>query len=389
MELSPIAQKIQPSPTLSLSARARKMKAEGKDVIALSAGELDFPPPDEVLEAAREAINSGDIRYTAASGMPALKKAICERYARKYGLKISPENVVVSSGAKHALANTLLALLKPSDKVVIPSPYWVSYPEMVKLAGGLPVVVETEPENEFKITTGQFEQVAESGVRVIMLNSPSNPTGAIYSYQEIIELYQIARQNDIIILADEIYEDLILSGEYFSFAQLGDDIFENVVIISGVSKTYAMTGWRIGWAVGHPELIAAIGRIQAHQTSNPCTISQYASIAALEKCDYFPARVVQQIRRRRDIALEALREIPGFEPIPPRGAFYIFCDVKGAIQRANMNSSTELAEYLLEKALVATVPGEAFGVPSFLRLSIAASETQIVQAIKRIKQALT
>ena len=382
MRLSELAGKINPSPTLSLSARARRMKAEGKDVIALSAGELDFPPPKEVIDAAKRALDSGDIRYTAASGMPALKQAVCDRYRRKYNLAISSENVVISSGAKHSLANVLLALLNPGDEVIIPVPYWVSYPEMVKLAGGKPVFVRTSPENRFKLTVEMLENAATEKTRVLMLNSPNNPTGTVYARDEIEAIYRFARERSIVVLADEIYEDLVFSGGFFSFAQIGGEIFENVVIVSGVSKTYAMTGWRIGWAVGHPELIAAVGRIQAHQTSNPCTVSQYASIAALNECDYFPKMVVEQIRRRRQIALDMLRKIPGFKPIEPDGAFYIFCDVSGALGE-RFASSTELAEYILENALVAAVPGEAFGMPGFLRISIAASEEQIREAIER------
>ncbi|MCD6531883.1 aminotransferase class I/II-fold pyridoxal phosphate-dependent enzyme, partial [bacterium] len=260
MRLSELAGKINPSPTLSLSARARRMKAEGKDVIALSAGELDFPPPKEVIDAAKRALDSGDIRYTAASGMPALKQAVCDRYRRKYNLAISSENVVISSGAKHSLANVLLALLNPGDEVIIPVPYWVSYPEMVKLAGGKPVFVRTSPENRFKLTVEMLENAATEKTRVLMLNSPNNPTGTVYARDEIEAIYRFARERSIVVLADEIYEDLVFSGGFFSFAQIGGEIFENVVIVSGVSKTYAMTGWRIGWAVGHPELIAAVGR---------------------------------------------------------------------------------------------------------------------------------
>ena len=387
MKISALARSLHSSPTLSLSAKARAMKARGIDVIALSAGELDFSPPDVVVEAAEKSIEAGNIKYTAAIGMPKLRESVAKRYSQKYNASIDAQNIAITVGAKQALANTLLALIEPGDEVIIPAPYWVSYPEMVELARGKAVFVETTAGKNFHLEPEKFENAISEKTRILMLNSPSNPTGAVYSESELTEIFEIAKRHNIIILADEIYEDLILDGEFFSFIQFHENIFDNVVVISGISKTFAMTGWRIGWAIAAPELISALGRIQGHQTSNSCTISQYAAIAALEKANDFAPKIVREIRKRRDVAIEMLSQIPGFKPVKPAGAFYIFCDVKDALGK-KFSSSAKLSEFLLENAHVAAVPGEAFGIEGYLRISIAASMKNIAEAITRIKNTI-
>jgi len=387
MQLSNLSQSIKASLTLSLSAKARAMRARGLDVIALSAGELDFSPQKEILEAGKRTIDSDNVRYTSASGMPVLRKSVADKYSQKYGSQLAAENVIISSGAKQSLANGLLTLIDPDDEVIIPAPYWVSYPEMVKLARGKAVFIDTSSEQGFKITPEQIHAALSSRSKVLLLNSPSNPTGAVYTKKEIEAIAKILDGTDVNIISDEIYENLVLDGEYFSFLQSGTEILDNVLVVSGVSKTYAMTGWRIGWAIGNPQIIAAMGRMQSHQTSNACTISQYAAIEALARGDSFSIKVTPIIRKRRDIALELMKKIPGFEPFIPHGAFYIFCDVRDAIED-RFKSSVELAEYLLEKALVAIIPGEAFGAPGFVRISIAASEEAITEALGRIGEAL-
>ncbi len=387
MKISEVAGSIHPSPTLSITARARAMRAEGKNIISLSSGELDLDPPDAVRQTAKNIIDSGNIKYTSASGMPELRQTIASKYSKKYDIPLSMNNVVVSAGAKHALANSLLCITEPGDEVIIPVPYWVSYPEMVKLAKAKPAFVETRPENSFKLQPEMFSQSITPQTRAMILNSPSNPTGAVYSPEEIEQIYKIARDNHIFIISDEIYENLILEGEFFSLLQLGDEVFENALIISGVSKTYAMTGWRIGWAIGNSDLISALGRIQSHQTSNPCTISQYAAISALKQCDNFVEKLPKIIRERRDFAIDFIRKISGFEVIVPKGAFYLFCDVRKAIS-GKFKNSMELSEYILETAEVATVPGEAFGMPGFIRISIADSIPNIAEALERISSAL-
>ncbi len=388
MKLSQVAQSVVPSSTLSLVAKAQAMKAQGLDVISLSAGELDMPPPRAVRESAKEFIDGGKIRYTAAAGIPALRSAIAEEYAAKYGLRLGAENVIVTAGAKQAVFNAVLATVDRGDQVIIPAPYWVSYPEMVKMVRGEVVVVHTRAEDGFKITPEALERHITERTAALILNTPSNPTGAVYTKEEISRLLELARKHSFVIISDEIYESLVLEGEHASVLHFGADALEYAVMISGASKSFAMTGWRIGWALGHPELVDAMTRLQAHQTSNACTISQHAVLAALREAKGFAREVVDILRRRRDRAVELLRTIPGFAPIKPAGAFYIFCDVRGAL-RDRFESSAELAEFILERALVAVVPGEGFGAPGFLRFSIAVSEETFAEAAQRIKNALS
>ncbi len=387
MKISSLASSIKGSPTLRLSAQAAEMRSRGLDVIALSAGELDLKPPKVVVDAAKKAIDDGIIKYTAASGMPKLHDAVAQKFAIKHNIELKRENVIITVGAKQALSNIMITILEPDDEVLIPTPYWVSYPEMVKLARGKPVIVETAAEHKFKIKADDIEKNASARTKALLLNSPSNPTGAIYSRTELEDIIAICRKKGIAIISDEIYFTIVLDGEHTSLLDFGKDVLDYAIIINGVSKAYAMTGWRLGWAIANPEIISAMGRIQSHQTSNACTISQYAAIAAMGNADDFAPKVVSLMRERRKIAMELLENIQGIEPLEPDGAFYIFCDVRKLLGE-RFASSEKLSEYLLQNALVATVPGEAFGMPGFLRISIAIDKDKLSEALNRIAKAI-
>ncbi len=386
MRISSLAEKIFPSMTLSLTAKAAEMRKKGLDVISLSSGELDFKPPKEVIIAAEEAMRAGKIKYTAASGMPELKEVLAQKYTDMYGTPISRNNIIVSAGAKQSLLNALLTVIEPGDDVLVPTPYWVSYPEMIKLARGKIILVPSKMSDEFKVNPDVISKYITDKTTAIMLNSPSNPTGSIYSRLELENIVNFLPEK-IAIISDEIYEELVFEGEHYSLLSFGSEIFKKAIIISGVSKTYAMTGWRIGWAIGDPDIVAAMGRIQAHETSNPCTISQYATIAALSHCDFFCNQLGPIIKERRDFTLNLLKDIPEIKPFSPKGAFYIFCDIKGLLNN-KVPTSLIFSKLLLEKALVATVPGEAFGAPGFLRISIAESKDRIAEAFTRIKKTI-
>ena len=387
MNISTLANSIEGSPTLRLSAQASEMRSRGLDVIALTAGELDLKPPAVVVETAKNVMDRGIIKYTSASGMPQLRDTVAKKFSERHNIDIKRENVIITAGAKQALSNLMLTILEPNDEVLIPIPYWVSYPEMVKLARGKPVFINTDAENKFKVRASDVERHSSSRTRAIMLNSPSNPTGAVYSRGELEDIISVCKERDILIVSDEIYFTIVLDGEHTSLLDFGSDFQNYAVVINGVSKAYAMTGWRLGWAIAAPDIVSAMGRIQSHQTSNPCTISQYAAMSALECADDFAPEVVEVMRRRREIALEKLQKIDGFAPIIPEGAFYFFCDVRKNLGE-RFSSSEALSEFLLKNALVATVPGEAFGMPGFLRISIAIDEEKIVEAFDRIEKAL-
>ncbi len=388
MKLSSLAMSINPSPTLALSALAASMKAQGKDIISLSAGELDIAPAELINNAAKKAIDEAKIRYTASAGLPLLRKTIAEKTSRKHNIALTMKNVVVTSGAKQAISNAILALLEPGEEVIFPAPYWVSYPEMVTLARGKSVIIPTTSETNFKLTPELLMNYISAKSKILILNSPSNPTGMLYSFSEIEALVEIARKANFTIISDEIYDCLVFDGKHTSLLDFGNEILDHAVVINGVSKTYAMTGWRLGWAIGNEEIISAMDNIQAHQTSNACTISQYATIAALEKADEFIEHLVPLMAKRKDTAIALFSKIQGIVPIIPQGAFYIFCDVRNKLTEKYFPSSQALAKYLLEEALVATVPGEDFGMPGFLRISITASEETIAEAASRIERAL-
>jgi len=382
---------MQESQTMRISNLAGKMKAEGKDVVSLSAGEPDFPTPDHVNQAGIDAIKSGFTRYTANSGISELKKAIIEKFRRDNGLEFQENQIIVSNGGKQTLANTFLALCEEGGEVIVPAPFWVSFPEMVRLAGGTPVIVHTTIESEYKITPLQLEKAITPKTKIVVLNSPSNPTGAVYNEAEVRALMQVLEGREIFVLSDEMY-DMIVYGGIRPFSPARIPAMKDWVIVSnGVSKTYAMTGWRIGYLAGPKWLIDACDKIQSQTTSNPNAIAQKAAVAAL----IGDQRIVEERRlefeKRRDYMYAALNSIPGFRTALPQGAFYIFPDISGVLgQTFNgvvMQDSADVAEYLLKEHFVATVPGDAFGAPNNLRLSYAASIASLEEAVNRIRRA--
>ncbi len=382
---------MQESQTMRISNLAATMKAEGKDIVSLSAGEPDFPTPDNVNQAAIAAINAGFTRYTTNSGIPELKKAILAKFRRDNQLEFQENQIIVSNGGKQTLANTFLALCQEGDEVIVPAPYWVSFPEMVRLASATPVIVHTTLETEYKMTPEQLERAITPKTKVLVLNSPSNPTGSVYSEEEVRALAKVIEGRGIFILSDEMY-DMIVYGDVRPFSPAGITSMKDWVIVSnGVSKTYAMTGWRIGYLAGPKWLIDACDKIQSQTTSNPNAIAQKAAVAALTGDQGIVEERRAEFEKRRDYMYQALNSIPGFKTALPMGAFYIFPDVSAlfgqTFNEVVMKDSADVAEYLLKVHHVATVPGDAFGAPENLRLSYAASITSLEEAINRIRRA--
>ncbi|MDD4689756.1 MAG: pyridoxal phosphate-dependent aminotransferase [Eubacteriales bacterium] len=385
---------ISASPTLAIDAKYKAMLAEGIDVVGFGTGEPDFDTPNNIKKAAIEAIEKGYTKYTPASGILALKKAVCEKFKRENGLDYGPSQIVISNGAKHSLVNTFDAILNPGDEVIIPAPYWVSYPEMVKLADGVPVEVQATEEDGFKVTVAQLKSVLSDRTKAIVINSPSNPTGMIYSAKELMEIADFAVENDLFVVSDEIYEHLIYSeGEgHVSIASFGEEIKKRTIVINGVSKSYAMTGWRIGYAAATPEIANVMSNIQSHAASNPSSISQYAAIEALEG----PQDSVEQMRlafkERREYMVNRINSIEGVSCLMPDGAFYVMMNIsalKGkTIQGKVINSSDDFCDILLEKALIALVPGSGFGADDFVRWSYAASMEKIRSGLDRLEKFL-
>ena len=382
---------MQESQTMRISNLAATMKAEGKDIVSLSAGEPDFPTPDNVNQAAIAAINAGFTRYTTNSGIPELKQAILAKFRRDNDLEFQTNQIIVSNGGKQTLANTFLALCQEGDEVIVPAPYWVSFPEMVRLASATPVIVHTTLENEYKMTPAQLEAAITPKTKVLVLNSPSNPTGSVYSEDEVRALVKVIEGRGIFVVSDEMY-DMIVYGDVRPFSPARIPAIKDWVIVSnGVSKTYAMTGWRIGYLAGPKWLIDACDKIQSQTTSNPNAIAQKAAVAALTGDQGIVEERRAEFEKRRDYMYQALNSIPGFKTALPKGAFYIFPDVSGVFgQTFNgvvMKDSVDVAEYLLKVHHVATVPGDAFGAPENLRLSYAASISSLEEAINRIRRA--
>lgn len=389
--LSERVARIKPSPTLAVSAKAAELKRAGRDVIGLGAGEPDFDTPDHIKAAAIEAIRAGRTKYTAVDGLIELREAICEKFRRDNQIEYQPDQVLVSCGAKQSIYNLATALLGPGDEVIIPAPYWVSYPDIVLLADATPVIVSADAGQNFKITPAQLEAAITPRTRLLILNSPSNPTGVAYTRAELEGLAEVLRRHPRVITAtDDIYEHMFWGDEPFcSLLTAAPDLHEQVVTINGVSKAYAMTGWRIGYAAGPRKLIGAMKKIQGQSTSNPCSISQYASLAALTGDQSCLGEMTRAFRERHDWLLKALNELPGISCLPADGAFYAFPDVSGAIKALDgVDDDTDFAEYLLEKAGVAVVPGIAFGAPGHVRLSFACSLETLQQAVERIAAAL-
>ncbi len=366
------------------------MKAEGIDVIGFGAGEPDFDTPDNIKEAGIKAINEGLTRYTAASGIVELKEAICKKLRVDNNLEYSPDNIVISSGAKHSIFNALMAVINPGDEVIVGIPYWVSYPEMIRLAGGVPVYIETKEEKDFKFTTEDLERVRTDKTKALILNSPSNPTGAIYEKGELIEIANWAVKNGIIVISDEIYEKLVYDGEHISIASLNSEIKDLTIVINGMSKAYAMTGWRIGYAAANNEIAKVMSNVQSHTTSNPCSISQYASVEGIlgDQDDVYKMR--EEFKKRRDFMVDKVNSIKGLSCRKPKGAFYIMVNItemKGkTIDGITINDSLDMAKLLLDKAKVAVIPGIGFGADDYIRLSYATSMENIEEGLNRIQE---
>jgi aspartate aminotransferase len=384
-------QRVRPSPTGAVLALAAELRAAGRDVISLGAGEPDFDTPAHIQDAAIAAIRGGQTRYTQIDGTPELKDAIRAKFLRDNGLKYERSQILVSSGAKQTCFQACQAVLSAGDEAIVPAPYWVSYPDMVRLAEAEPVFIQTELESDFCITPEQLEAAITKKTRFLFLNSPSNPTGACYSAEQFAALGEVLRQHPrIVIASDEIYEHIHWANEpYASFAQACPDLADRTITINGVSKAYAMTGWRIGYAGGPQALITAMKTLQSQSTSNACSISQAASVAALNGDQGCVRTMNAAYRQRSDYIVEALNSVPGFECRAGEGAFYAFPRVTGAIERRKLRNDTELVEYLLQEADVAMVPGAAFGAPGYLRISFACSMDTLEQCVARIKGALS
>jgi len=373
--------KIKPSSTLAITSKAKKLKSEGHDVINLSAGEPDFDTPDFIKEAACEAIKSGFTKYTPTTGIPELKKLICEKFKKDNSLDYTPEQIVVSCGAKHSIFNTLVALVNPGEEVIIPCPYWVSYPEMVNLCEGIPRFVRATPENNFKLTIKDLERQINAKTKLLILNSPSNPTGCVYNLDELKEIAKICVKKKIFVVSDEIYEKLIYDNlKHISIASLNKDIYDLTITVNGLSKSYSMTGWRIGYLGGPQDIVEAISKLQDHSTSNPTSISQKAALSALSAPDDFPRKICQEFWKRRDYLVCRLKELKKISYVTPQGAFYIFCD----ISKTGLDSLT-LANRLLEEAKVALIPGEGFGKDDYVRISFATSIEEIEKGMDRLQ----
>ncbi|MSP61790.1 MAG: pyridoxal phosphate-dependent aminotransferase [Myxococcales bacterium] len=389
MQIARRAQAIAPSPTLALTARAKALAAKGVDVVGFGAGEPDFDTPAHIKLAAVEALHRGHTKYTPTGGIPELKAAIASRLAIDQGLDYRPEELLVSCGAKHSLYNLFQALLDPGDEVVILAPYWVSYPDIVMLAGGVPVIVPTRPEDGYAPRPEALAKAIGPRTRALLLNSPSNPTGALLSREQLTGIAEVVRGHDCLIVSDDIYGALVYGGRTFlNIAQAAPDLKPRTVVINGCSKAYAMTGWRIGWAAGPAELIAAMQKVQDQSTSNPTSIAQHAAVAALIGPSEPIEQMVMEFDKRRRWLVEALNAIPGITCAEPGGAFYVFPDVRGLLRKRHrgqvLTGSADLAEALLVDHLVAAVPGAPFGAEGYLRLSFATSLAAIEKGVARI-----
>ncbi|MEH7441666.1 pyridoxal phosphate-dependent aminotransferase [Bacillus sp. JJ1122] len=378
---------LTPSSTLAITAKAKELKAQGKDVIGLGAGEPDFNTPQHIIDAAVKSMNEGFTKYTPSGGLPELKKVIASKLKRDQGLEYKPNEIIVTNGAKHGLYTLFQVLLNDGDEVIIPIPYWVSYPEQVKLAGGNPVYVEGLEQNDFKITPEQLKEKISSKTRAVIINSPSNPTGMVYSREELKALGDVCLEKGILIISDEIYEKLIYGNtQHVSIAEISEDLKEQTIIINGVSKSHSMTGWRIGYAAGNSKIINAMTDLASHSTSNPTTPAQYASIAAYNGSQEAVEMMRTAFEERLEIIHAKLNETPGFSCVKPQGAFYLFPNAKEAARLSGCKDVDEFAEVLLTEANVAVVPGSGFGAPDNLRLSYATSLDQLEEAISRIHQ---
>lgn len=383
---------IKPSLTLEITAKAKKMKASGISVIGFGAGEPDFNTPEYIINAAKHALDIGFTKYTPASGMQELKVAICEKFLKDNGLSYQPSDIVVSSGAKSSLYHAICAIVDDGDEVILPSPFWLTYPELVGLAGGKTVFVETKAENGYKITAEELERAITPKTKCFILNSPNNPTGAVYSEEEIKSLAKVVEKHGLYVVSDEIYEKLVYGGaKHYSIAACGEYLKEHTVIVNGMSKTYSMTGWRIGYVAAPAEIAKAISSMQSHTTSNACSIAQYASVAALQSAesDAFVSEMQKVFDERRKYMMQRLSEIKGLKYTEPQGAFYLFVDVSGVYGKTFegqiINGSFSFADAALKKG-VALIPGVAFGNDNCIRLSYATSMEDIKEGLNRIEE---
>ena len=389
--ISDSLKRIKPSPTIAVSQKAKELKAAGKDVIGLGAGEPDFDTPDNIKDAAIKAIKDGDTKYTAVDGTKSLKEAIAKKFKRENNLSYTLDQITVGAGGKHVIYNLMMATLNKGDEVIIPAPYWVSYPDIVLLAGAKPIVIECSEEQSFKLTAKDLESKISNNTKWLILNSPSNPTGACYSEQEIRNLSQVLKRNPHVnILSDDIYEHITYEGfKFFSIAQI-PEIKNKVFTMNGVSKSYAMTGWRIGYAAGDSEIIKAIAKIQSQSTTNPSSISQAAAVEALNGNQDFIQIRSKAFQERRDFVVNSLNAIEGIKCIKPQGAFYVFPSCKGVIGKKDkngnkINNDSDFVQSLLENNGVAVVQGSAFGLEGFFRISYATSMDKLKDAMGRIK----
>ena len=393
MKLSAKATQISASPTLAIDSKFKAMKAEGIDVVGFGCGEPDFDTPENIKAAAIAAINEGQTKYTPASGTLALKKAICEKLKKDNGLDYGTDCIVVSNGAKHSLINAFNAILNPGDEVIVPAPYWVSYTEMVKMADGVPVIIETREEDGFKFTAQQLKDAITPKTKALVLNSPSNPTGMVYSEEELRAIAEVAVEKDIFVVSDEIYEKLIYDGKkHVSIASFNDEIKKRTIIINGVSKSYAMTGWRIGFTAALPEITKVMANMQSHAASNPSSISQAAALEAYVGTQDTVENMRKVFEERRNYMVDRINSIDGVSCIKPEGAFYVMMNIKNLFGREIcgkvINTSDEFCELLLEKSLVALVPGSGFGAEGFVRWSYATSMENIKKGLDRLEEFL-
>ena len=391
MELSKRAMSIKASTTMAISSKAAEMKAAGLPVVTFGAGEPDFNTPEHIRQAGIDAINNGQTRYTPAAGTPALRQAVCDKLKKDNGLDYEPAQIVISNGAKHSLMNTFMAILNEGDEVIIPAPFWLSYSEMVRIAGGVPVIIYTKKENQFMMTKEELEQAYTEKTKAIVLTSPSNPTGQVMSKDDLQMIADFAVSHDLFVLSDEIYEKLIYDEDkqHISIASLGKEIYDRTIVINGVSKSYAMTGWRIGYTAAPLAVSKLMASLQSHMASNPNSIAQAATVAALNGPQDCVAEMLVEFKKRRDYIFEREEAIPMLSALKPQGAFYLFVDVSGtygkSYEGAVINSAADFATILLDQKYVAVVPCADFGMPDYIRLSYATSMEIIKEGMDRIE----
>lgn len=389
MQLAQRIKSIKPSPTLALNARAKALAAQGVDVAGFVAGEPDFDTPDFIKQAATDSLKAGFTKYTPTAGIPELREAICAKLQRDNQLTYAPDQVLVSVGAKHSLYNIFQALLNEGDEVIIFTPYWVSYPDMVMLAGGKPVILQTKEENGYAPDPEALKRALTPRTRAVIINSPSNPTGAVYSRAALEGIAAAVKDHDCLIVSDDIYEKLLYQGEFLNIVNVAPELFPRLVVVNGMSKAYSMTGWRLGYAAGPKPLISGMQMIQDQSTSNPNSITQKAAVAALKGPSEFLTKMVDEFRARRELIVSGLNALDGVKCRMPEGAFYVFPDVRGLLQRqykgAPLGSSSRISEVLLDDFRVAVMPGAPFGAEGYLRLSFATSREVIQKGLSRMK----